>query len=319
MSSRESKTKKSQRNDIQISGSAFSSKSSSASSRDGLTRSGLPTPSPTEMSAVDQVMEINRKLVAQIETLRLKVEVDTRHHEKTTKSLKGDKESTLQTRDTEIDNLKNDLKKKDDTVKLLVEDNAKKGSEIKRLQDHIDELKEDVRISQLYADEIQKQLDQLKTDKNNLTSGAAYKEKDEDIKALQEEVDTLKKHLHTLEDELIKAKEKIAQQGARLRFMEHDKTNTQLKFKEELAKASLTMRSEVEKIRNVMHQQWEEMRKLREQNKFMQENIQEIKSMLLDYPKAEVPRNSQPQLLYGPSLPSFNNHGKKPTGPNKKR
>uniref|UniRef100_A0A2C9KK43 Uncharacterized protein n=1 Tax=Biomphalaria glabrata TaxID=6526 RepID=A0A2C9KK43_BIOGL len=293
---------------LTVSGVSAKNKSkptSASSSQEGLAMSSLPT-SPTEPSAVEQVMEINRKLVAKIETLRLKVEVDSRHQEKTKNDLLNDKTIALQTRDLEIQNLKNDVKKKDKTVKLLEAENAKKGSEIQRLQEHLEELKDDVKMSEQFAKEIQSQLDQMKKEKMGLESGTLYQEKEENIRALQEEVDSLKEHLQTLDEELLKAKDKIVHQGARLRFLELDKNNTQIKFKEELAKASRTMRGEIEKIRSVMHQQYHEMRELREQNKEMCESLREIKELLVENQNTDSARDQQERQRKAKVLPALN-------------
>ncbi|CAL1540847.1 unnamed protein product [Lymnaea stagnalis] len=302
---------------IQVNGKALSTKTelSNASlygSNAAAAWSSEPT-SPTEPSAVEQIMDINRRLVSQIETLRLKVEVDTRHHETTKSKLISSNKDILQTRELEIQNLKSDLKSKEDAVKTLAEQNTKKGVEIKRLQEHIEELRKDVMSSKTYADEIQKQLDQLNKDKHDLESGAAYKEKDDQIKKLEHEVTTLKQNLQTLERELTKAKEKISQQGAILRFAEHDRENTRIQFKEELAKVSLTMRNEIEKLRDVMRQQWEEMRELREQNESMRSDIKEIRELLVETHRAEkhVADASKPEVHssypYGPTLPALSN------------
>ncbi|KAK6990230.1 dynactin subunit 1 [Biomphalaria glabrata] len=293
---------------LTVSGVSAKNKSkptSASSSQEGLAMSSLPT-SPTEPSAVEQVMEINRKLVAKIETLRLKVEVDSRHQEKTKNDLLNDKTIALQARDLEIQNLKNDVKKKDKTVKLLEAENAKKGSEIQRLQEHLEELKDDVKMSEQFAKEIQSQLDQMKKEKMGLESGTLYQQKEENIRALQEEVDSLKEHLQTLDEELLKAKDKIVHQGARLRFLELDKNNTQIKFKEELAKASRTMRGEIEKIRSVMHQQYHEMRELREQNKEMCESLREIKELLVENQNTDSARDQQERQRKAKVLPALN-------------
>ena len=58
-------------------------------------------------------------------------------------------------------------------------------------------------------------------------------------------------NLGKLERELSKAKEVISSQGGKLRLLEHEKHNLHVKFKDELHRATQTMRHEVEKMREV--------------------------------------------------------------------
>ncbi|XP_059151304.1 golgin subfamily A member 6-like protein 2 [Physella acuta] len=265
-------------------------------------------PHTPSSDTVEQVMSINRRLVTQIETLRLKVEVDTNNHERSKNTLINSTNSELQVRQAEIDELKTDLAEREESAKKLVEENAKKDIEIQNLQQQLDELKEDVAVSKEYAQEIQRQLDQLTLDKTELECGTVYREKDEHINRLQKEVTSLKEHLATLDKELSIAKEKITQQGAKLRFAELDRGNEKVKFKEELAKASQSMRMEVEKLREVMRKQWEEMRELRQQNEGMRSDIKEIRELLRGVQPADqsgaLPGDQTPHK-YGPSLPAL--------------
>lgn len=88
-------------------------------------------------------------------------------------------------------------------------------------------------------------------EKEKLESGEAYKEKEELIRRLSKEVSELHSNLSKLERELNKAKEVISTQGSKLRLLDHDKHNMHIKFKDNLARATQTMRHEVEKMREV--------------------------------------------------------------------
>ena len=64
-------------------------------------------------------MSINRKLVVQIETLRLKVDVDKRQHDRKTSGVMSDTERKVKLRDLEIENLRSELNKRDGALKVL--------------------------------------------------------------------------------------------------------------------------------------------------------------------------------------------------------
>ncbi|KAK3767081.1 hypothetical protein RRG08_017955 [Elysia crispata] len=241
----------------------------------------LDLSSAGEASAVEQMMNINRRLVTQIETLRLKVEIDARHQEAARAGVKAETQAAVKVRESQLRGLKADLKGKDEVVKNLTDRNHQKESAIQRLEDDIKDLKQDVQVSKGFADDIQKQLEQFQSAATSLEDGSAYKQKDENIKRLQAEVSKLHENLAQLERELAWAKEKIAQQGTRLRLVNNDRLNIQAKYQEELSRVTLTMRSDIERMRDVMRQQWKEMRDLREQNEDMRSDISEIRNLVL--------------------------------------
>ncbi|GFS19037.1 hypothetical protein ElyMa_003278600 [Elysia marginata] len=234
-----------------------------------------------EESFVQQVMNINRRLVTQIETLQLKVQIDAKHQEAARAGVKAETQAEVKVKDARLRGLKADLRDKDEEVKNLTDRNHQKESAIQRLENDIQELKADVLLSKGFADDIQSQLDELQTVSTSLESGSAYRQKDENINELQAEVSKLHKNLAHLERELAGAKEKIAQQGTRLRLVDNDRLNIQAKYKEELSRVTLTMRGEIERMRDVMKQQWKEMRNLREQNEDMRSDISEIRNLVL--------------------------------------
>lgn len=234
-----------------------------------------------DSSAVQQVMNINRRLVTQIETLRMKVEIDAKHQETARAGVKAQTQAEVKVKDAKLKGLKADLMDKDEAVKNLTDSNLQKESAIQRLEDDIKELKDDIFVSKGFANDIQKQLEDLQKATLSLESGSAYQEKDDNIRDLQAEVSKLHENLAQLEKELSWAKDKIAQQGVRLRLVDNDRLNTQAKYKEELSKVTLTMRGEIEKMRDVMRQQWKEMRDLREQNEDMREDLSEIRNLVI--------------------------------------
>nr|KAG5709597.1 hypothetical protein BaRGS_001647 [Batillaria attramentaria] len=199
-----------------------------------------------------------------------------------------DNDKKLKAREGQIEALKDELRQREKTVKSLTDENHKKRSDINSLQHTINALKQDVDASKTYVEDIQHNLAIMQVEKEKLESGAAYREKEALISRLTHEVTELKNNLNKLDRELSKAKEVIAQQGGKLRLLENDKTNLHVKFKEELSKATQNMRLEVEKMREVMRSQWEEMRILRQQNEGMRTDIKEIKDMLLGGEPSDV-------------------------------
>ena len=105
-----------------------------------------------------QVMAVNRSLVQQIDTLRLRLQVDTRHHDASRSALQQLGEDKLKEKDARIDELKGELRHKEQAVKALTDENHKKRSEIHSLQHTINALKEDVEVSKTYVEEIQDSL-----------------------------------------------------------------------------------------------------------------------------------------------------------------
>ena len=235
----------------------------------------------TNPMLIDQLLGINKTLEKQIETLRLRLDFDTRHHEAQKVAIIADTGCKISSKNEEIKKLKEQLEAKDCKMQTLAEANDKKSSEISDLRKQLDNLTLDVESAKTYADELTDELAILTEEKKKLESGGAFGDKDKQINELQKEVVDLKTNLGTLETELKKAHDMVGSQSGRIRFLENDKKNIQLKFKEELAKVSHSMRLEVEKMRDVMKKQWEEMRSLREQNDSMSRDIKDIRNLLI--------------------------------------
>jgi chromosome segregation ATPase len=214
--------------------------------------------------------------------LRLRLEFDTRHNEAQKSAILAETGAKLKSKTEEINILKQQIQIKDVTIKGIGEKNEQKDAEINELRRQIDTLNEEVNSAKLYANDLVSDLANLTRDKEKLELEGVFGDKDKEVNALGKEVSDLKSNLDTLESELVKARDVITTQNGRIKFMESDKKSLQLKFKEELAKVSHSMRLEVERMRDVMKKQWEEMRSLREQNFSMSKDIKDIRSLLIN-------------------------------------
>ncbi|KAL3869447.1 hypothetical protein ACJMK2_042128 [Sinanodonta woodiana] len=231
---------------------------------------------------VEQLLGINRTLEKQIDTLRLRLDFDARHHEVQKQAIVMQINSQIHDKDNEIENMKQKLQTKDSQLADLERDNEVKAETIRDLQRQLEALEKDVENAKGYADHIQAEISLLTEEKTRLEDGTAYGDKDDVIATLKKETDNLRSNLQLLEKELSKAKEAVTAQNSKIRSLENEKNNIRLKFTEELARMSQSMKMEVQKIRDVMKKQWEEMRFLREQNTSMSQDLKEIKNMLLN-------------------------------------
>ncbi|KAH3867396.1 uncharacterized protein LOC127867523 [Dreissena polymorpha] len=231
---------------------------------------------------VDELTGINRTLEKQIETLRLRLDFDSRHHEAEKHALLVETGAKLKAKTEEIDIMKNQLIAKDSKVKEIEKDNERKSNEISALRREIETLNNDVVGAKAYANDLMSQMSALTREKEKLEREGVFGDKELEMLALRKEVSDLKSNLTMLEDELSKARDLIATQGNKLKLVDSDKKSLQFKFKEELARVSHSMRMEVERMRDVMKKQWEEMRSLREQNFSMSKDIKDIRSLLIN-------------------------------------
>ncbi|OWF41405.1 golgin subfamily A member 6-like protein 22 [Mizuhopecten yessoensis] len=254
-----------------------------------------------------QLLGLNQTLQLQIETLRMRLTIDNKSHEKDKYSAVEKTEKKMKEKQGEIDDLKLALATQESKIGNLESENKHKVSAIEGLQQHIMEIKSDISASRSYANDLQKELRRLQAENKRLEKGTAYEDKEGHIAELQKEVDALKTNLDTMEKELEKARTIITTQGSKLRLFENDKSNMQVKFKEELSRMSHTMRHEVEKMREVMRKQWEEMRLLREQNEVMGRDIKDIKNILVMTHQTSNRSKSPPGYgqVFKPTLPSL--------------
>ena len=98
---------------------------------------------------VDELTGINRTLEKQIETLRLRLDFDSRHHEAEKHALLVETGAKLKAKTEEIDIMKNTLIAKDSKVKDLEKDNERKSNEISALRREIETLNNDVVVLRL--------------------------------------------------------------------------------------------------------------------------------------------------------------------------
>lgn len=268
----------------------------------------LPADSETELEEdsnpllIDELAGINKTLEKQIETLRLRLDFDTRHHAAQKQALLAETGAKLKTKVEEIHILKHQLLSKDSTIKEITSENEKRESDMKYLRSQIDKLNEEVNSAKTYANDLVSELANLTIEKERLEMEGVFGDKDKHVSSLRKEVSELKLNLTTLESELTKAREVITTQSGQIKLMDSDKKSLQLKFKEELAKVSYSMRLEVERMRDVMKKQWEEMRFLREQNYSMSKDIKDIRSLLVngcldDDAKVQQQQEGQSQVV----------------------
>ncbi|KAL4236727.1 hypothetical protein ACF0H5_005111 [Mactra antiquata] len=246
----------------------------------------LPAESETEnedeYSPINELVGINKTLERQIETLRLRLEYDGRHHESQKQAIMAETTAKLKAKGEEITILKSQIFDKDETIKTISKQNEQRNNQITELKQEIEELNSEVASAKTYANDLVAELAKLTREKERFEMEGVTGGQDGEVNALRKEVGDLKLNLTTLESELVKAREIITTQNGKLKLMDSDKKSLQLKFKEELAKVSHSMRLEVEKMRDVMKKQWEEMRELREQNHSMSKDIKDIRSLLVN-------------------------------------
>ncbi|KAK3091453.1 hypothetical protein FSP39_019948, partial [Pinctada imbricata] len=221
-----------------------------------------------------RLLRLNESLEKQIETLRLRAEYETKRNEKSTAELKRQTRSVIQENEDKLQVLKTELKSRDNKIEDLVTESRYKSEEIKTLQSQITNLNEEANVAKKYVQQLQRDLSFIK-------EGNGHKEKEAEIQALKGEIESLLRNLGVMEGELRKCRELISSQRGIIKEYDSDKKVSRFKFKEELNKVSATMRLEIERLRDVMKNQWEEMRLMREQNDVMSKDIKDIKQMLV--------------------------------------
>lgn len=260
-----------------------------ASSEQTMSSHALPADSETDVEEdmtnpmlADELAGINRTLEKQIETLRLRLEFDRRHHDAERHAIILEASAKLKSRAEEIDILKQQIHAKDATIKDLGRENDRRDGEISELRRQIESLNNEVACAKSYANDLVSQMNSFTREREKMERDGVYSDKEQEVNALKKEISELKLNLATLETELSKAREVMNSQNNKLRLADNDKKSLQVKFKEELARVSSSMRLEVEKMRDVMKKQWDEMRSLREQNFSMSKDIKDIRSLLVN-------------------------------------
>ncbi|BFY99319.1 hypothetical protein BsWGS_02359 [Bradybaena similaris] len=264
--------------------------------------------------AIDKVMDVNRRLVQKIEILHMKVEVDSKDREIKKNEIQETGKQLLAAKEMEVKHLKSDLEKKKATVKKLSKENQQKEAQVQRLEQYVADLRKDVDASKKFADDIQCQLDAISAQPDAQSIHAGTENRIEMVQ-LRKEVNSLKEHLATLENELKKANGKIVEQQGMIRLMEHDKSNIQQKFQDDLQKVQTVVMREIESLRDAMNRQWREMRDIRNQNAELQQLVAGIKDMVFAPSRQASPTDAVSSI---PSLPPVvdnqqkGSRGKKP-------
>lgn len=244
---------------------------------------------PEAVGVLQTVINMNKTLEQQIEALRVRLDVEAKHHRNDRLKVVEEKEKLLQEKEKEIETLKDSLVNRDGRISNLVKQNDEQTLKLEEKLEEINELKDLVEQTETYANKLNKHVGKLKEEKRHLESDALYKHQNEEIKRLKRELASVKDKLEKMDSELHRARNVVEQQTHKIRILEFEKSEMTSKFKEELEKATKAMRTEVERMREVMKQQYEEMRNLREQNKEISSDVRDIKDILL---KTKTPRES---------------------------
>lgn len=264
--------------------------------------SGRPT-------LISQLIIVNKNLEQQISTLRFRLDFDSKHHTASTMVLEQKMNLEVNERDHDIEVLASKLNLKDEKISSLETENKQKEIGITNLETQISNMKKDLSCARKYANDLHRELNVLQTTNKGLGKGFAYENKDNEIKQLTQEIEDFKTNMSKMDSELIKAKEVISKQGGKIRLLENDNNNMQVKLRTELAKVTHSMRLEVEKMRDVMKHQWDEMNAMRQQNEHMRSDLKDIKNLLrssvdLNNEKSErIPVYGRP--VFKPTLPTL--------------
>lgn len=267
------------------------------------------------VGVLESVINMNKALEQQIDALRLRLNVEARHHDSEKQKIISEKDKELDKKEKEVEDLRDSLVHRDDRISGLVKEGELKDKELSEKVQEISNLKKLMKETETFADVLHKKVNKLKGDKQKLESDTVYKEQNEELRQLRHELASMKDKIGSMEKELSRAKHIIDQQNSKIRGLEFEKSAMHEKFKEELDKASRAMRQEVERMREVMKQQYEEMRNLREQNVGISSDVRDIKDLLLKgtvQPQAdleEVDHLGLNHLRTPRSLPKSPNYG----------
>ena len=252
--------------------------SSSGASSDAIEAFGSISMPQQAVDVLETVMNMNKALEQQIDTLRIRLNVESKNFESERHKIVQEKEKELTVKESEIETLKETLVTKDDKISALVKEGHHKDLQIQRKEKEISDLKELVKSAEDYAEQLQKRIIKIKSEQHNNDGDTA---EDGQVTKLRQEIRAMKERVESMEKELSRAKQVIDTQSKKISGLETEKGVLSDRFKEELEKASRAMRSEVERMREVMKQQYAEMRNLREQNVEISTDVRDIKHILL--------------------------------------
>ncbi|XP_041358244.1 golgin IMH1-like [Gigantopelta aegis] len=256
-------------------------------------------------NVVQSVISMNRALEGQIDALRLRLDIEDKHHTSEKEKIRQEKEQEIGTKEQQIEELRDSMTNRDERISLLVKAGNEKDNVIQEKINELNELKKLVGQSEDYANNLKKQVRKLREERKHLESDTLYKEQNAEINNLKQQIKVLKHTIVAMEDELKRAKHIIDQQNVKIMEIEGFQKGMQKKFKEELDKATKAMRQEVERMREVMNQNYEEMKTMREQNKEMSNDVKDIKQLLMHgNALVEVPSQLTRQYSHIPHRPN---------------
>ncbi|KAL5016674.1 hypothetical protein ScPMuIL_006263 [Solemya velum] len=252
---------------------------------------------PEEGVAVLQtVMNMNKMLEHQIDALRLRIDVESKHHGEEKDRILRDKKDKIESKEEQIKELREVVTKKEEKIQTLAKEKESQDIAIRTKLEEIGDLRHLVKQTEEYAERLQKRFSKLKDERDHLETDGVYKNQNDHIGKLKQEISHLREKVGSMEQELSRARNIMETQNQKMRLLEAEKNNIHSKFREELDKATRVMRQEVERMREVMKMHYEEMRDLRQQNQEISTDVKDIKELLMKThtprPQASVPKMS---------------------------
>lgn len=233
-----------------------------------------------QCSVIEQIANLNQDLEKQIDTLKLRLNFDGIHHQAAKESVRLSMESQMKVKQCTIDALKTELQNKDSAVAELTVDMAEKQNNLAIIQTQIDAMKENIDSAAGWISDIQEEIKHLESEKKQIETGEARERAQKEISDLKNEIYTFQQNMRVLSKEIHRAREVVSAQGDSIKIIETDKHNLQIKFKEDLQKLTMSVRHEIERMRDIMQNQWAEMKFLREHNQRMQQDVREIRELI---------------------------------------
>ena len=233
-----------------------------------------------QSSLIEQLVNMNLGLEKQIEALTLRREFNSKHHEAAQESIKLSADSEMRSKDCTINALQNELVNKENYLSKLEEENEEKRIKLTQLQSQIDEMKQNIEFAASWVTEVQKEIVNMESENRQIESGETYEKTQRDIETLKKELYKFQQNIKVTSKELHHAREVIVTQGNSIKIIETEKFTMQAKFKEDLQRITMSMRNEIERLRDIMQNQWIEMKYLREQNQTVRQDVKDIRNLL---------------------------------------
>lgn len=233
-----------------------------------------------QCNIIEQIANLNKDLEKQLDTLKLRLNFDGIHHQATKESVRLSMESQLKAKESTINALKTELQNKESTLSKLADTTAEKRNKLSTLQTQIDAMRENIESAAAWISDIQREFTSLESEKRLLETGEAQEKAQKEIVGLKNELYTFQQNMKVLSKEIHRAREVVSSQGVSIKIIETDKHNLQVKFKEDLQKLTSSVRLEIERMRDIMQNQWTEMKFLREHNQRMHQDVKEIRQLI---------------------------------------